>query len=73
MIDEIITYLVKVLDFLAQSYWGGLFFTLFGIYFIRNAVKEKTITSNNLRGWAAGIGGVVGGLLIIYFKLTGKT
>jgi len=72
MIDEVITYLVKGLHFLVQSYWGALFFALFGIYFIRTAVKERTITSNNLRGWAGGIALIVGGLLILIFKLTGK-
>jgi len=72
MIDNITTYLAELIHHMVQSYWGGVFFLFFGIYFIRNAVKERTLTSNYLRGWAAGIGGVIGGLLIIIFKLTGK-
>lgn len=72
MIDEIITYLVKGLHFLVQSYWGALFFLLFGIYFIKDSIKEQTITANNLRGWAAGIGGIILSILILIFKLTGK-
>lgn len=72
MIDEVITYLVKGVYFLVQSYWGALAFLLFGIFFIRYSIKKPT-TIFNLRGWAAGIGGVILALLILYFKLTGKT
>ncbi len=73
MIDDILTYLVEILYLMVQSYWGALFSFLFGIYFIRVSIKEKEITSNNLRGWAAGIGGVIVALLILFFKLTDKT
>jgi len=72
MTDGILIYLAEGFRFLVQSYWGVLFFTLLGIYYIRNAVKEHTITSNNLRGWAAGIGSVIVTLLILYFKLIGE-
>ncbi len=71
MIDNIITYLVEILHRMVQSYWGSLFFLLFGIYFIRYSIRKPT-TIANIRGWAAGIGGVIVGLLIIIFKLTGK-
>jgi len=71
--DEFITYFVKGITFLVGSYWGALFFILFGLYFIKKALKEREITSNHLRGWAAGVSSVIVAFLILYLKLTGQT
>ncbi len=72
MIDEIITYLVEGLNILMQSIWGALFFLLVGALLLRYSIKKPT-TIFNLRGLVGGIALIVGGLLILYLKLTGNT
>jgi len=54
---------------IVTNYWGALFFFLFGVFFIWYSYKYPTKDAN-IRGWYAGIGGIILAILIITFKLT---
>jgi hypothetical protein len=59
-----------------RSYFAGLFWIAFGIFFInfviKNPAEDKISQGGDMKGWAAGISGILIGILIIIFKALGK-
>ncbi|MBN8703398.1 MAG: hypothetical protein J0M08_10055 [Bacteroidetes bacterium] len=63
--------------FLLQSYVGALLWIAFGIWIIRFVLKNPTkmegdSQGGDMKGWAAGIFSIGGGITIIILKLLGK-
>lgn len=65
-------------DYFVFTYPGALFLILFGVYFIRRVLNNKSEEYDYIRisaiwqGIAGSIGLILAGVLIIYFKLKGK-
>ena len=68
-------------DVFIHSYFGGVFWIAFGLFFLRSWTKKKKEDNvhmdserlvGNLRGFAAGVGGIALGFIIIIGKILGK-
>lgn len=62
---------------LISSYFGSIIFLLFGIWLIYFTVtnpqeNRSSPLQGDIKGWAGGIGSIVLGLLILYWKLSNK-
>jgi hypothetical protein len=63
-----------ILGVIISSYWGGIFFILFGVLLIGYTIKYPQIDRSSplqgdIKGWAGGIGSIIFGGVIIYFKI----
>jgi hypothetical protein len=67
----------NIIGMTITNYWGGFFWILLGFYSIYYTIKNPqknpySVLQGDMKGWAAGIGGVLLGIVIISLKLLGK-
>ena len=67
---------MDVFGLLTTTYWGGLIWIGVGAFFIWKTVKYPTKKpdwfATDMKGWAAGVGGILIGITILIAKLVGK-
>lgn len=71
MIDQFLEFLIKAIINTVQSYWGGVFFIIVGIFSTRSSMRNPT-RMYNIRGWIAAVGFIILGVSIIILKIAGK-
>lgn len=67
----------EFIDIIITSYYAGIVYIFIGILIIRNTMRNPANNHSNplqgnISGFGAGILAILGGVLLIYYKILGK-